>query len=110
MEGDTLPKIHVVFDRCKGCGHKFGYDNDGHDQLDYLCNNQPKWIVRMDGKRWYYCNDRCVSRDFKRIRKTDTIHFTPWWSYFILIGFFGYAKTRKWTSSRWAYYRKNPRK
>ena len=64
-----------MFDRCKGCRRKFGYDFDGHSVNEYHFGNQPKWIVRIKGQKWYYCNDECVSKDFKKVRKTSDFNY-----------------------------------
>ena len=105
-----MVRIYVIRERCKGCGHKFGFDPDAHTQLEYLCSNQPKWMIKIGGKKYYYCSDRCVSKDFKRVKKTRHEYYTPLWSYFILIGFLGYKKHFEISYPEWVYYKKIPKK
>jgi len=95
--------------KCRACNTKFGLDKDGHSQLEYYCNKQPKWEIKIDGKIWLYCSDRCLNQDFKRVTKHVTRYYKPLWSYFILIGFFGYKKKTSINKKRWVF-RKNPNK
>jgi len=57
--------------KCKRCNFKFGYDKQDFDapieSVEYYVNRQPKWRVRIFGKTWYYCSDKCLSKDFKKM-------------------------------------------
>ena len=64
MKSENSTKLKVVKSRCKACNVKFGFDFDGHSQLEYLCLKQPKWKVRIFGKTCYYCSDKCLDKDF----------------------------------------------
>ena len=70
LTGSPIQKIHknykltVTFSKCKSCKTKFGVYNDGHSALEYHCTNQPKWFVTIFGKKWFYCNDVCLSKHF----------------------------------------------
>jgi hypothetical protein len=99
-----MPKLRIIFERCKACGRKFGYDPDGHEYIDYLTENQPKWVIKVGRRKWYYCDDTCVDKHFKK--EEIEYEYTPWWYYIILIGLFGYKKKVK--RYRWTKNKKNP--
>ena len=68
-----LQKAPMMFSRCKGCGNKFGFSHNMDyagttisDNIRYRCENQPKWIALISGKKYFYCSDKCLSKDFAR--------------------------------------------
>ena len=75
---------------------------NGHDGLEYICKNQPKWIVRIFGERWYYCSDSCLSKHFQ-YTKNRTEYKAHW-----LLKIFG-VKNKIRMRKIYNYYKKNPK-